>query len=108
MYVVFDKTERGLLPLLLRFLCVDEIYNLSVYLSVFLSNQDRQDYFAEDSTSVLPDVDCLHRDFYKWAIEQFKKAIIELRPEVFPAIQVAARHFDEGSILFSGEIVTGV
>ena len=94
--------EAGLLNTLLNNLCASEIYNLSVSLP-----GASYDYFNEDVNSVLPHCR-LRQNFYEKAKVQVQKAMSALQPEIWIPMQLAAKSFDERSVLFSGKLIEEV
>ena len=96
------EIEAGLLDTLLGNLCASKIYNLSVSLP-----GAGRDYFDGDSNSVLPHRR-LRQHFYKKAKIQVQKAMSNLQPEIWIPMQLAAKGFDERSVLFSGRLIEEV
>ena len=96
------ETEAGLLNTLLNNLCASEIYNLSVSLP-----GAGHDYFDEDLNSVLPRCR-LRQHLYGKAKVQVHKAMSALQPEIWIPMQLAAKSFDERSVLFSGKLIEEV
>ena len=99
---IFLETETGLLNTLLSNLCASEIYNLSVSLP-----GAGHDYFDEDLNSVLPRCR-LRQHLYGKAKVQVHKAMSALQPEIWIPMQLAAKSFDERSVLFSGKLIEEV
>ena len=99
---IFFETETGLLDTLLSNLCASEIYNLSVSLP-----GAGHDYFDEDLNSVLPRCR-LRQHLYGKAKVQVHKAMSALQPEIWIPMQLAAKSFDERSVLFSGKLIEEV
>ena len=92
---IFMETETGLVNILLSNLCASEIYNLSVSLP------------GAGLNSVLPRCR-LRQHFYRKAKIQVQKAMSNLQPEIWIPMQLAAKSFDERSVLFSGKLIEGV
>ena len=89
---IFFETETGLLDTLLSNLCASEIYNLSVSLP------------GTGLNSVLPRCH-LRQHLYQKAKVQVHKAMLDVQPEIWDPVQLAAKSFDERSILFSGKLI---
>ena len=99
---IFMEMEAGLLDTLLGNLCASNIYNLSISFP-----STGRDYFNGDSNYVLLRRR-LRRHFYKKAKIQVQKAMSNLQPEIWIPMQLAAKSFDERSVLFSGKLIEGV